>query len=95
MVLKQTLDKIEPVAEGQEPTSELTQVIEELMSKAELSQPDEDNITVLLLLGTALNKARRWKESCIYLENGIGMVTDPKQDRTKKEYANQLIEVGS
>jgi len=95
VVLKQTLDKIEPVSEGQEPTSELTQVIEELMPKAELSQPDDDNITVLLLLGTALAKARRFKESCTFLENGISMITDPKQDRTKKEYATQLIDLGS
>ena len=65
------------------------------MPKAELSQPDDDNITVLLLLGTALTKARSFKESCTYLENGISMITDPKQDRAKKEYANQLIELGS
>jgi len=64
------------------------------MPKAELGQPDDDNITVLLLLGTALTKASRLKESCKYLENGISMTTDPKQDRTKKEYANQLIELG-
>ena len=65
------------------------------MPKAELSQPDDDNITVLLLLGTALTKARSFKESCTYLENGISMMTDPKQDRTKKEYAHQLISLGS
>ena len=64
------------------------------MPKAELDQPDEDNIMALLLLGTALTKARRLKESLKYLENGISMITDPKQDRTKKEYANQLIELG-
>ena len=64
------------------------------MPKAELDQPDEDNIMALLLLGTALTKARRLKESRKYLENGISMITDPKQDRTKKEYANQLIELG-
>jgi hypothetical protein len=70
-------------------------VIEELLPKAELDQQDDDNITVLLLLGTALSKARRFSDSTKYLENGISMITDPKQDRTKKEYSNQLIELGS
>ena len=73
---------------------ELTRVIEELAPIAALNKPDEDNIILLLLLGRALTKANSLKDASEKLTNGIDMLTDPKQDRIKKDFALALISLG-
>ena len=41
-----------------------------------------------------MTKANKFKDATEKLENGIGMITDPKYDRIKKDFALLLISLG-
>ena len=91
---KKAVDQAPQIAEGQEITSELKNIIDEVNQKAEFDNSSEENLSLLLILGISLTKAGNLKEAVKYLENGCKMIQDPKQDRLKKEFILSLINLG-
>ena len=92
--LKKQVDNFEHTKMGEVAPSELQNIISEIKSNVALDEAGEANLSLMLILGIALSKAGNYAEACTYLESGCQMITDPKQDRMKKEFVVNLIKNG-